>query len=40
MDTIIEKDSPIPVLLLLAAICLILRGSGLGLAYMGMLLEE
>jgi hypothetical protein len=35
MTTIIEKDSPLMPLLLLAAIFLILLGGALGLAYIG-----
>jgi hypothetical protein len=35
MTTLIEKDSPIPALILLAVLFLILLGGGLGLAYMG-----
>ena len=35
MTTIIEKDSPIVPLLILAVMFLIFLGGGLGLAYMG-----
>ncbi len=35
MKTLIEKDSPIPALLLLAFIFVFFLGGGLGLAYMG-----
>ncbi len=35
MTTLIEKDSPIPALILLAVIFLFLVGGGLGLAYVG-----
>ena len=35
MTTIIEKDSPLVPLLVLAVVFLILLGGGLGLAYMG-----
>jgi len=35
MTTLIEKDSPLPALLLLGAVFIFLTGSVLGLAYMG-----
>jgi hypothetical protein len=35
MTILLEKDSPIPALLLMAVMVLILLGGGLGLAYMG-----
>jgi hypothetical protein len=35
MTLLIEKDSPLPALLLLTLIFLIFLGGGLGLAYMG-----
>jgi hypothetical protein len=35
MTTLIEKDSPLMPLLLLAVVALILFGGGLGLAYLG-----
>ena len=35
MTTIIEKDSPLTAILVLAVIFLIFLGGGLGLAYMG-----
>ena len=35
MTLLIEKDSPIPALLLLTLVFLIFLGGGLGLAYMG-----
>jgi hypothetical protein len=35
MTTVIEKDSPLPAILALAAAFLILLGAVLGLAYMG-----
>jgi hypothetical protein len=35
MTTVIEKDSPVVPLLILAVVFLILLGAGLGLAYMG-----
>jgi hypothetical protein len=35
MTTLIEKDSPVPALVLLGVIFLFFIGGGLGLAYMG-----
>ncbi len=35
MTTVIEKDSPVVPLLLIAAFLLVLLGGGLGLAYVG-----
>lgn len=35
METIIEKDSPVPAILFLGVLFLVLLGGGLGLAYLG-----
>ena len=35
METIIEKDSPVPAILFLVVLFLVLLGGGLGLAYLG-----